>query len=155
MLWRPTISIFLLSERRRRFRLMLSSIFAAASTVEKWFLGFLRSWDRVRQRRRRRRCSYKVRQSHISRKIWPRITAFYAGVHTDLLYIHSPGGRSFCKKNTYCCTVVGRILQCWSNLNEYCLKMVVDQNIHNYQEMYNFYPKIQNSLFYWILHCGQ
>ena len=35
-------------------------------------------------RRRRRCCSYRVRQSYISRTVWPRITEFYRHIHADL-----------------------------------------------------------------------
>ena len=36
----------------------------------------------VGRRRCRCRCSYKVRQSHISRAVWPRITKFHTNLHT-------------------------------------------------------------------------
>ena len=37
----------------------------------------------------RRRRSYKVRQSYISRTLWPKIAKFCVDIHTNLLYVHA------------------------------------------------------------------
>ena len=39
---------------------------------------------------------HKVRQSHLSRTLWPRIIKFYVGTHTDLFYIHTRYDVTYC-----------------------------------------------------------
>ena len=88
-------SLIRLSEVRKRFRSMLSSMSAADAT--KWFFSrnakapLCDDWRTYAGVCRRCR-SYKVRQSYISRTIWLRIIIFYKTLHTRRAYGYNHTG---------------------------------------------------------------